>query len=125
MKKRVLVIDDSIVILDLVQLMLQHEGYEVFTAQDGLVALEQLEMTTPDLILLDLIMPRMSGYDFIQEVQQHRKHFLSIPIILLTAVQQTQDQFEQLGAAGYLQKPFRRSELLSKLSDLLSNPHSP
>ena len=121
MKKRVLVIDDSAVILNLVQLMLELEGYEVLTATDGLVALELLESTIPDLILLDLLMPTMSGYEFIQELQQHRKHLLSIPIVLLTTKRQTQEELEQLGIAHYLQKPFRRSELLSMLSDLLSD----
>lgn len=122
MNKRVLVIDDSIVILELLHSMLDLEGYEVLTATDGSAAFEQLETTTPDLILLDLLMPKMSGYEFIEQVRHCRKPLVAIPIILLTARKHTPQEIEQLGVAGYLQKPFHRSELLSLLSDPATAP---
>jgi CheY-like chemotaxis protein len=118
MKKRVLVIDDAPNILDLVQAVLQQEGYEVITAIDGRSALEQIKITEPDLILLDLFMPVMNGYKFIEQFQQRDQQSGSIPIILLTAHKLTQDEIERLGVVGYLQKPFRQRELLKKISGL-------
>ncbi len=81
MPKRVLVIDDIAIILDLAEYMLQMAGYEVATALDAPTALAQIETTTPDLILLDVMMPHMSGYDFIEQLRQRH---IPIPIILLT-----------------------------------------
>ena len=119
MEKRVLVIDDLCMMLDLVEYILHMAGYEVMTASDALTALAQMETTLPDLILLDVMMPQMSGYDFLEQVR-HRHH--TIPIVLLTVKQHTPEEVEQLGIAGYLRKPFRQSELLSLLQTLLSDP---
>jgi CheY-like chemotaxis protein len=121
MKKRILVIDDAPDILALVQAVLEQEGYEVFTAIDGRSALEQILIMEPDLILLDLFMPVMNGYEFIEQLRQRDQHNGSIPIMLLTAHKLTQDECERLGVVGYLQKPFRRRELLHKISGLLSD----
>ncbi len=119
MAKRVLVIDDIGIILDLAKEILQRAGYEVMTASDALTALAQMETTAPDLILLDVMIPHMSGYDFIDELRQ-RHH--AIPIILLTVKKHTPEELEQLGVAGYLRKPFHRSELLRQIKELLGTP---
>jgi DNA-binding response OmpR family regulator len=121
MTKRVLVIDDIGVILDLVKYMVQMAGYEVMTAADAPTALGQIETITPDLILLDIMMPKMSGYAFIEQLRQRH---LPIPIILLTVKEHTPEELEQLGVAGYLRKPFHCNELLSKLHELLNDLHS-
>lgn len=121
MKKRVLVIDDIGVILDLVEYMLQMEGYEVVTATDAACALAQIEKITPDLILLDLMMPQMNGYEFLAQLQQRQNHYAAIPILLLTVSELTVDEVKQLGVAGYLRKPFHQKELLSKIQELLSD----
>ncbi len=78
-KKRVLVIDDIGVILDLVEFLLQKGGYDVMTATDAASALAQIEKITPDLILLDIMMPDISGYEFIAQLRQHQNHYASIP----------------------------------------------
>ncbi len=120
--KRVLVIDDMHVMLDLVEIMLQMEGYEVVTATDVPTALEHIEKTCPDLILLDMMMPKMSGNDFIQQFRQRHCQNVSAPIILLTVKLYTEDEIERLGVAGYLRKPFHRKELVDKLNELLGDP---
>ena len=120
MKKRILVIDDNPALLDLVQSMLQLKGYEVMTTTDGRSALEQIRIMEPDLILLDLSMPIMSGYEFIEQFRQCYQQYRSIPIILFTAQKLTQDEIERLEVAGYLQKPIHWRELLNKISGLLS-----
>jgi CheY-like chemotaxis protein len=119
MKNRVLVIDDVYIILDLVEFMLQQRGYEVFTAINGLTALERIETTKPDLILLDLYMPLMDGYEFITQLRRCHNHYQSIPIILLTTYKLTLGEIEQLGVVGHLRKPFHQTELLSKLKSVL------
>ncbi len=119
MAKLVLIIDDLCIMLDLVEYMLQMAGYEVMTVSDALTALAQIETTSPDLILLDVMMPHMSGYDFIEQLRQ-RHH--AIPIVLLTVKEHTPEEVEHLGVAGYLRKPFHHSELLNLLHELLSDP---
>jgi CheY-like chemotaxis protein len=121
MKKRILVIDDAPDIRDLLQTVLEQEGYEVITAPDGRSALKQIMRTEPDLILLDLFMPIMNGYEFIEQLRQRDQHNRSIPIMLLTAHKLSQQEFERLGVVSYLQKPFRQKELLKKISGLLSD----
>jgi two-component system, sensor histidine kinase and response regulator len=120
-KKRILVIDDAPDIRDLLQTVLEQEGYEVITAPDGRSALKQIMRTEPDLILLDLFMPIMNGYEFIEQLRQRDQHNRSIPIMLLTAHKLSQQEFERLGVVSYLQKPFRQKELLKKISGLLSD----
>jgi len=121
MKKRILVIDDTPAILDLVQSMLQRKGHEVITTTDGYSALEQIKITEPDLILLDLSMLIMSGYEFIEQFRQRYQQDGSIPIILFTTQKLTQHEIERLEVAGYLQKPFHQRELLNRISGLLSD----
>ena len=121
MKKRVLVIDDIGVILDLVEFLLQMGGYDVMTATDAASALAQIEKITPDLIVLDLMMPNMSGYEFIAQLRQRQNQCATIPIMLLTVMEHTPEEIEKLGVAGYLRKPFHQKELLSKIEELLSN----
>jgi len=107
--------------LDLVEYMLQMAGYEVMIVSDALTALAQIETISPDLILLDVMMPTMNGYQFIEEL--HHRH-QAIPIVLLTVKEHTPEEVEQLGVAGYLRKPFHQSELLSLLHQLLSDPQN-
>jgi DNA-binding response OmpR family regulator len=118
-KKRVLVIDDIGIILDIVEYFLQMEGYEVVTAIDAVSALAQIEKITPDLIVLDIMMPHMNGYEFLAQLRQRQNHYAAIPILLLTVKELTPDEVKKLGGAGYLRKPFHQKELLSKIQELL------
>jgi len=98
--------------------MLQKEGFEVVTSSDATSALAQIESIAPDLILLDVMMPKMSGYEVIDQL---RDLHLSIPIILLTVKQHTPEELQQLGVADYLRKPFHQQDLLSKIREHLSD----
>ncbi len=91
------------------------------TATDAASALALIEKITPDLILLDIMMPNMNGYEFIAQLRQRQNQRTAIPIMLLTVKEHTPEEVEQLGVAGYLRKPFHQKELLSKIEELLSN----
>jgi DNA-binding response OmpR family regulator len=120
MPKRVLVIDDICIMLDLLEYMLHLAGYQVVTARDALTALAQIETLHPDLIVLDIMMPTMNGYEFIEQLR-HRHQ--AIPIVLLTVKEHTPEEVERLGVAGYLRKPFHQSELLHQVKALLGDAH--
>jgi two-component system, OmpR family, KDP operon response regulator KdpE len=112
-KTTILTADDDPQILRLVARNLQLDGYEVIAVADGQAALEQIEARSPDLVLLDIMMPRMDGFTLTQRVRE----FSSVPIILLTARGQDQDKIHglDLGADDYLTKPFSVEELLARV----------
>jgi DNA-binding response OmpR family regulator len=112
-KTTILAADDDPQILRLVTRNLQFEGYEVIAVSDGQAALEQIEAHSPDLVLLDIMMPRMDGFAVTQRVRE----FSSVPIIILTARGQDQDKIRglDLGADDYLTKPFSVEELLARV----------
>jgi CheY-like chemotaxis protein len=115
--KRVLVVDDDPGLQQALEAILQLEGYEVTTARDGLDALEKVDHSQPALILLDLMMPRMDGFTFAEELKQ-RGLRAQIPIIVLTADGRVQQKAEQLGADGGLAKPFDITVLLDEVARL-------
>src|SRR5689334_4028447 len=113
----ILAADDDPQILRLVTRNLQFEGYEVIAVNDGQAALEQIEAHSPDLVLLDIMMPRMDGFTVTQRVRE----FSAVPIIILTARGQDQDKIRglDLGADDYLAKPFSVEELLARVRSVL------
>jgi len=116
-KITVLTADDDPHLLRLVMRNLQLEGYEVLTASDGKQALEQIKAHTPDLVLLDVMMPKMDGFTVCQQVRA----FSAMPIIMVTARGQEQDKVRglDLGADDYLTKPFGVDELLARVRAVL------
>ncbi|MFL5691023.1 MAG: response regulator [Ktedonobacteraceae bacterium] len=113
MTKHVLVIDDHRDIRIILQTLLEKEGYAVTLAQDGLEALEQLETTTPSIILLDLGLPRMDGYAFLDALEQ-RNPQASIPVIVLTADKLAVEKLAQRNVHVIL-KPFTFVPLLAAM----------
>ena len=113
-KKRVLVVDDERHIVRLVQVNLERQGYEVLTAYDGVECLEKAKAEKPDLIILDVMMPRMDGFEALQRLKSDPETN-QIPVIMLTARAQDRDVLQgyQYGAALYLTKPFSPLELIS------------
>ncbi len=113
-KKRVLVVDDERHIVRLVQVNLERQGYEVLTAYDGVECLEKAKSEQPDLIVLDVMMPRMDGFEALQRLKSDPETS-HIPVIMLTARTQDRDVLQgyQYGADLYLTKPFSPMELLS------------
>lgn len=114
MPKKILVVDDERPIVRLVQVNLEHAGYEVVAAYDGKEALEKVEQEKPDLIILDVMMPQMDGFEVMQRLQANPKT-RDIPVIMLTAKAQDADVFRgwQSGVTLYLTKPFSPFELIS------------
>ena len=114
MPKKILVVDDERPIVRLVQVNLEHAGYEVVAAYDGKEALEKVEQEKPDLIILDVMMPQMDGFEVMQKLQANPKT-RDIPVIMLTAKAQDADVFRgwQSGVTLYLTKPFSPFELIS------------
>lgn len=117
MSERVLVADDETNITDVCRRYLEREGYHVMTARDGLEALELWSSKRPDLIVLDLMMPRKDGWQVCQEIRQTE----DVPIIMLTARGEEQDRLMglTLGADDYLTKPFSPRELVLRVRAIL------
>ncbi|MGZ3637006.1 MAG: response regulator transcription factor, partial [Ktedonobacterales bacterium] len=116
-KTTILVADDDPPLLRLITRNLQLEGYEVLAVSDGQQALDAIELTTPDLVLLDVMMPRMDGFTVAERVRE----FSTTPIIIVTARGQDQDKIRGLdaGADDYLTKPFSVDELLTRVRAVL------
>src|SRR5947209_12851659 len=116
-KTTIVTADDDPQLLRLVARNLQLEDYEVLTASDGKQALEQVENHTPDLVLLDVMMPKMDGFTVCQRIRE----FSNVPIIIITARGQDQDKVRGLdmGADDYLTKPFSVDELLARVRAVL------
>ena len=118
--KRILVIDDLPENVFLLQDRLEHEGYEVLTAYDGKSGIEKAITEIPDLILLDVMMPDINGFDVCKTLVNDSKTS-AIPIILVTAKTDVEDTKEGLdaGAYGYIKKPFNKVELLARVKSAL------
>ena len=115
---RILAVDDTADNLMLLQVFLESEGFEVETADNGSSALDCLQRSRPDLILLDVMMPGMNGLEVTQKI---RSTNYTLPILLVSAHDKTQVQPGlDAGANGYVQKPINFSQLLSQI-DALTN----
>jgi DNA-binding response OmpR family regulator len=117
MPKTILVVDDQSNVRQLLQEYLTEQGFNVLTATDGQNALYTARHATPDLILLDIMMPKMDGYQFLRQFRQERQ----TPVIIITAREEETDAVLglDLGADDYVIKPFRMRELLSRIRALL------
>jgi CheY-like chemotaxis protein len=118
MPKSILVVDDEPIVVEIAKRKLQERGYEVAVAHDGLEALEELKKKIPDLILLDIQMPRMNGYTFIMEKVKNPE-YAPIPVIVLTAYGEMEPLFKRHGIKAYLLKPLRLQELLDKVQSIV------
>ena len=120
-KQCVLVVEDHEPLLAAVQGVLESEGYTVMTAADGEQALQVMEGTSPDLIVADIMMPKMDGYAFYEQVRAHSE-WVQIPFIFLTAKAERDDilRGKSLGAEDYLTKPFDPEELLVAVKSRLA-----
>jgi DNA-binding response OmpR family regulator len=120
--KKILIVDDDPVNLEFFQLMLSKLGFTVEEANDGVDALEKLKKFRPDLILLDNIMPRMSGWELTKNLKNDVK-FMDIPIIMFSALDDVKDKLAgfELGVDDYITKPFNFSEVLARIRTTLKN----
>ncbi len=116
-KKRVLVAEDEAPLLDLIRLSLEANNYQVFTARDGQQALEIFDKTPVDLVILDVMMPKIDGFTVCQEIRRQS----DVPIMIITALGNTSDVVKGLeaGADDYISKPFTFKEVLARVKALL------
>jgi DNA-binding response OmpR family regulator len=122
---RVLVVDDESDITTILALALRRAGYQVSTAGDGLQALEVIAQEPPDLVILDVMMPRLDGFDTLQRLRESAPT-AAIPVILLTARAQGADRIKGLerGADDYVTKPFEPSEIVVRVQAMLARTTS-
>ncbi len=121
MTKKVLIVDDELNIVTALEFLLQKSGYEVMAAQNGDEALKRVESFVPDLVLLDVMMPRISGYEVCRRMRE-RSDWRHIKIIMLSAKGREAEVTKgvSLGADLYVTKPFSNDELIGKIGELLA-----
>ncbi|MFH1753947.1 MAG: response regulator [Candidatus Omnitrophota bacterium] len=119
-KKKILLVDDEPALLDMVKMRLEANDYEIITANDGEAGLELARKEKPDLIILDLMLPKMDGYKVCALLKRDTR-YSSIPILMFTAKAQQEDMKmgEEAGANGYITKPFEPQALLGKIQEFL------
>lgn len=118
-----LVVDDDPDILEALSEILEAEGFEIRRARNGKEALERLDSPRPQLILLDLMMPVMDGWEFAHQMRK-RPDVASIPIIVLSADRNVGSKASDIGAAGHLAKPFELNDLLGLVRTSLKMPQA-
>ena len=122
MTRLVLVADDDEDILSLVGLRLERAGYEVMTAKDGVEALAAAEARTPDVAVVDVMMPRMDGHELVRRLRA-RPETAGLPILVLTAAvhDRVAEASAEAGADAHMRKPFSPKDLVARLEQLLGD----
>ena len=116
-----MIVDDSVTVRKVTTRLLERQGYDVVTAKDGVDAIEQLETIKPDLMLLDIEMPRMDGFEVTNLVRHHEIH-RHLPIIMITSRtgEKHRERALSLGVNQYMGKPFQEETLLENIESLIA-----
>jgi DNA-binding response OmpR family regulator len=128
MSAKILVVDDDPDILDAVTMILESQGYQVVTAENGLQGLAKIEAEEPDVMILDLLMPKMDGFALFKELQDPKwLKYKDMPILILSSVREeaSRRRYEletgvELGMADYIEKPFSPDVLLKRVGEIIS-----
>lgn len=117
---KVLIVDDNPTNVELISVQLKPFNYQIFKAYEGEQALEIIQQTPPDLILLDLMMPKMSGYE-VCKILKNDPNTQLIPVVIVTALRELEDKIKaiELGADDFLMKPYNKLELVTRVKSLL------
>ena len=117
MEETILLVDDDAALLEVTSIVLMSEGYRVVTAKDGSEALRVLGYESLDLVVLDIMMPNMSGFEVLKKMRERS----DVPVVMLTAKNQSVDKVVglELGADDYITKPFDTKELLARIKAIL------
>lgn len=118
MSGKILVIDDNIDHRELIVIMLEAEGYKMFTAKDGSEGLEQIKANHPDLIICDVMMPGIDGIQMVKVLRQMPEH-MNTPILMITAYGEVMANATEAGANRTLGKPFDLDELINLVREML------
>ena len=123
MSKTVLLVDDETVVVDIAKRKLESLGFKVLFAHDGHDAIGILSTEKPDLIVLDVQMPRMNGYTFLTELRKHpNSSVAATPVVVVTAYAENHPIFIRHGIKAYLLKPLKLEQLVGKVQELLNAP---
>ena len=119
-RKKILMVDDAATILMMEKMFLSREPYDLITAKDGQEAVEKAESERPDLILMDIVMPKMDGFEAVQKIRENEAT-KSIPIIMVTTrgEEKNMEKGYKNGCNDYVTKPINSSELLTKIRNFL------
>jgi len=122
-RQRILVVDDEPRMIHFIRLNLEHDGFEVIDADSGVTALDQHRDQLPDLILLDVMMPELNGFETLKLIRE----ISTVPVIMLTAKGEEEDRVKglELGADDYITKPFSPRELVSRVRAVLRRTQMP
>jgi len=125
LKGKILIVDDEPINLDFFDVMLSRLGFQVDMAEDGEEALEMIQQDRPDLIILDNIMPKMTGWELTKILKKSKAYeqYRDIPIVMFSAMDAVKDKIEgfELGIEDYITKPFNFSEVLARIRAVLRN----
>jgi chemosensory pili system protein ChpA (sensor histidine kinase/response regulator) len=118
---KVMIVDDSVTVRKVTSRLMERQGWEVLTAKDGVDAVNQLQDVYPDMVLLDIEMPRMDGFEVLRTVRRDPR-LANLPIIMITSRtgEKHQRQAKELGVNGFLGKPFQEAGLMSTIDEVLS-----
>lgn len=118
-RKKILIVEDEKGMTVMLKARLESEGYEVHSAKDGLEGLKKAKTLRPDLILADIMMPKLDGYSMAQRLREDDVT-TGIPIIVLSVKETMKDLFQKIGVNCYFTKPFDEAEVLSAIKDILA-----
>ena len=121
--KRVLIVEDAGPLNRMLQFLLSSKGYVTDSASNGIEALEALEKTAADAIILDLMMPEMDGFEFYERLKANEK-YKQTPVIILSSLEaeKGRERMMSMGASDYIVKPFVSNDLIGKVSNALTHP---
>ena len=120
-KNRILIVEDEESLLKLESILLSSKGYNVTGVMDGKSALEEVTLNKPDLVILDIMLPEMDGFEVCRRIKENpdTRH---VPVVMLTAKKNSQDvaHGQQVGCDAYITKPFKSSKVLDTIQELLA-----
>ncbi|MDF1524734.1 MAG: response regulator [bacterium] len=123
MPKRILIVEDNIVILTMQKQIFEMEGYEIITAQEGMDALKKLHEEIPDVVLLDVNIPGMNGFELCRQIKEEPT-LQDIIVVMISAVYYSDEDAKKgmaMGADAYFTKPYENEVLQSKIKELIEN----
>jgi twitching motility two-component system response regulator PilG len=121
-KKRILIVEDEESLLKLESILLSSKGYNVTGVMDGKSALEEVQANKPDLVILDIMLPVIDGFEVCRQIKENSET-CHIPVIMLTAKKNSQDfaHGQQVGSDAYITKPFKSSKVLDTIQELIGH----
>ena len=121
MNPKIMVVDDSPTVREIVKSILMQAAFEVFTESDSTKAVQSIKDVSPDLVILDIMMPEMDGYTLLRHIRKERE-LETLPVIMLSAKSEEgmKDLFSFEGISGYLEKPFKDEDLINLVKETLA-----